>query len=126
MSAFPPAGRLPEREAAAVANCRLVLERLRQVLDEESAALEARSLAAHGGFTERKNQLLRDLLVAQRGCASPEAGRALAPETRALRKVLERNQQLLKVHIEAVREVSAIIVDSIRQADSDGTYSRYA
>jgi hypothetical protein len=41
-------------------------------------------------------------------------------------EALRRNQRLLKVHIDAVREVSSIIVDSIRQAESDGTYSRHA
>jgi hypothetical protein len=122
----PVAAPLSERERGAVATCRLILERLRQVLDEESAVLASQSLAAHGPFTERKNQLLRDLLVAQRNCPSVEALAALKPQTSALQQVLKRNQQLLKVHIDAVKEVSAIIVDSIRQADSDGTYSRFA
>jgi flagellar biosynthesis/type III secretory pathway chaperone len=122
----PAAAGLSERERGAVATCRLILERLRQVLDEESAVLASRSLAAHGPFTERKNQLLRDLLVAQRNCASAQTLAALQPQTSALQQVLKRNQQLLRVHIDAVKEVSAIIVDSIRQADSDGTYSRFA
>jgi flagellar biosynthesis/type III secretory pathway chaperone len=116
---------LSVREAGAVATARLVLERLRVVLEEESSALATRRLPSHEIFTERKNQLLRDLLVAQRNCTTRPAVKALAPLTQALRPLLARNQQLLKAHIDAVREVSAIIVDSIRESESDGTYSRF-
>lgn len=116
---------LNAREAGAVATAQVVLERLGQVLEEESAMLASRALKAHETFTERKNQLLRALLVAQRSCLSKAALEALAPQTRALRPLLSRNRQLLKVHIEAVKEVSAIIVDAIRAGESDGTYSRF-
>jgi len=40
-----------------------------------------------------------------------------------LRQKLERNRAVLEMHYEAVREVAAIIVRAIREADSDGTYS---
>ncbi len=117
---------LSEREVGAVAVCRAVLDRLAKLLDEESHGLASRSIGGHGVFTERKNQLLRELIVAQRNCESPAAVKAMSAQTAAVQKALARNQQLLKDHIAAVREVSAIIVDSIRQAESDGTYSRYS
>lgn len=116
---------LNEREAGAVATARLVMGRLRQVLEEECAVLQTRSAQPLEALTARKNQLLRDLIVAQRGCASPAALDVLAPDTRSLKPVLVRNQHLLKTHIDAVKEISAIIVDAIRQSESDGTYSRY-
>ena len=117
---------LNEREVGAIAVCRVVLDRLCKLLEEESTALARRTVERHGPFTERKNQLLRELMVAQKNCTSPAAIVALKPQANAVREALKRNQQLLTFHIEAVREVSAIIVDSIRQAESDGTYSRYA
>ncbi len=116
---------LNEREAGAVATARLVMGRLRQVLDEECAILQANGAQPLEVFTTRKNQLLRDLIVAQRGCTSPAALEALAPDTRSLKPALVRNQHLLKTHIDAVKGISAIIVDAIRQAESDGTYSRF-
>ena len=114
---------MSEREIIAIANCELLLDRLKLVVLEETDALNAGGGSFHGQFTGRKNQLLRDLLIAQRACGGSQAA-ALAPKTRSLQKLLARNQRLLKAHIDAVREVSAIIVDAIRQAESDGTYSR--
>lgn len=115
-----------EREVGAVAVARVVLDRLTRLLDEESDALARRSVERHGPYTERKNQLLRELMAAQKNCASAAAVDSLNAQTAAVKEALHRNQRLLKVHIEAVREVSSIIVDSIHQAESDGTYSRHA
>ena len=50
--------------------------------------------------------------------------RALRPLLRRLSQALQTNSHLLKHHITAVGEVSDIIVNSLREADSDGTYSR--
>lgn len=115
---------LSEREAASVTNCAFLLDRLKAVIEEECEALSGRDAAYHGQFTERKNQLLRDILVAQRGYSSPRVAEALAPRSRDLQQLIKRNQRLLKAHMDAVKEISSIIVDSIRQAESDGTYSR--
>ncbi len=117
---------LSEREVGAVAVCRVVLDRLCKLLEEESMVLANRVAERHGPFTVRKNQLLRELMVAQKNCTTPSALLAVKPQASAVREALQRNRQLLTFHIDAVREVSAIIVDSIRQAESDGTYSRYA
>ena len=115
---------LSDREAASVGNCGFLLDRLKTVIEDESAALSRRGVSYHGQFTERKNQLLRDILVAQRSCNSPRIRQALAPRAQELQQLFKRNQRLLKAHMDAVKEISSIIVDSIRQADSDGTYSR--
>jgi flagellar biosynthesis/type III secretory pathway chaperone len=124
-ASVPPHDDTPgDREAASVANCGFLLDRLKAVIEDESAALSRRDVSYHGQFAERKNQLLRDILVAQRTCYSPRIGQALAPRAQELQKLLKRNQRLLKAHMDAVKEISSIIVDSIRQADSDGTYSR--
>jgi hypothetical protein len=40
-----------------------------------------------------------------------------------LRASLIRNQAALQIHLDAVREVSAIIARSIQEVESDGTYS---
>jgi hypothetical protein len=40
-----------------------------------------------------------------------------------LRISLEVNQRIVKMHLDAVREVSAIVADAIKEAESDGTYS---
>jgi hypothetical protein len=38
--------------------------------------------------------------------------------------LLDRNAILLQLNLTALHEVSSVIVESIRQAESDGTYSR--
>ena len=35
------------------------------------------------------------------------------------------NRWLLNLHLEAAKEVSSVIMTAIREAESDGTYSRY-
>lgn len=119
-----PAAAVTDREQLALTGCRLLLERLTQLLRDENTLLARRESGFHGQFTERKTQLLRDLMVAERGCKSPSALAALAAPARLLKETLKRNQQLLAAHIQAVKEVSDIIVDALRQAESDGTYSR--
>jgi hypothetical protein len=123
-SSFIGTDKLTDRESASMFNCRFLLDRLKAVIEDECSALMQSGATYHGQFTERKNQLLRDLIVAQRSCNSPSVLNALEPQSRELQALLKRNQSLLKAHIDAVKEVSSIIVDSIRQGESDGTYSR--
>jgi hypothetical protein len=40
-----------------------------------------------------------------------------------LRAKLDANRAVLKLHLEAVREIANIMSDAIRDAESDGTYS---
>ena len=44
-------------------------------------------------------------------------------QVQRLRQKLERNRAVLEMHYDAVREVAAIIVKAVRDAESDGTYS---
>jgi hypothetical protein len=47
----------------------------------------------------------------------------ITEEIQRLRQKLERNRAILEMHYDAVREVAAIIVRAVKDADSDGTYS---
>ena len=49
---------------------------------------------------------------------------ALVTRLTRLRTKLEINSAALKMHLDAVREVSAVMADAMRDAESDGTYSR--
>ena len=48
----------------------------------------------------------------------------LVPQLARLRASLVRNQTALQIHLDAVREVAAIIARSIQEVESDGTYSQ--
>ena len=111
-------------ERAAIAGCNLVLTRLAQAVREENDHLSGRQSGDHRQFTERKTQLLRELMLAQRSCRGSLAAQVLKEPLQQIKQLLDRNQKLLSVHIKAVKDVSSIIVDALRRAESDGTYTR--
>lgn len=100
------------------------LIKLIEVVEEENLGLGQHRIDFHAGFTDRKNQALRELMAAQRSALSPAATEACKPLLERLSGALRENARLLKLHIAAVGEVSDIIISGLREADSDGTYSR--
>lgn len=100
------------------------LLKLIEVVEEENAVLQEHKIMFHGGFTDRKNQALRELMAAQRSVSGSEAAQACSVLLRRLSAALQTNAALLKLHIAAVGEMSDIIIGDIRDAQSDGTYSR--
>ena len=100
------------------------LQRLVEIIEEENTVLQRHRVVSHAGFTDRKNHALRDLMATQRHEASGSALSFCKPLLTRLSAALKVNGTLLKLHISAVGEVSDIIINSMREADSDGTYSR--
>lgn len=100
------------------------LVKLIEVIEEENATLQEHRIMFHAGFTDRKNQALRELMAMQRSEGIREAALACKSTLERLSAVLHANAGLLKLHIAAVGEVSDIIISGLREADSDGTYSR--
>lgn len=100
------------------------VKRLEAVVDEETAALGASAAIDLKAFSERKSmgliELNRAIRLLSGGKADPDVTRSL----RALNAKLEANRQALRLHMEAVREIVAIIAHSIREAESDGTYTQ--
>jgi hypothetical protein len=94
------------------------------VLEEENAILRQQQFVSHAAFTDRKNQALRELMAVQRQVNIQSAAQRMQPLLERLSEELKENARLLKLHISSVGEISDIIVGSLRQADSDGTYSR--
>jgi hypothetical protein len=100
-----------------------VIERLEALVDQETALLRTRTAVDLKEFNNRKSQGLLDLTRALRplGSRAPDA-RTHAALAR-LRAKLEVNRALLRNHVEAVREISTMLCDAIRNLDSDGTYA---
>lgn len=94
------------------------------VIEEENTLLRDHRVSLHAGFTERKNHALRELMAAQRADGAGQAIAAVKPLLQELAAALGTNARLLKLHIAAVGEVSDIIIGGLREAESDGTYSR--
>ena len=100
------------------------LQKLVEIIEEENAVLQRHRVVSHAAFTDRKNHALRDLMTIQRHETSSPALSDCKPLLTRLSTALKINATLLKLHISAMGEISDIIIGSLREADSDGTYSR--
>jgi hypothetical protein len=109
--------------AAATSAFEKCIERLEDVVDQETAALRRRSHADLGEFSNRKSQGLLELSRSLKFFQAAPPSNAVLERLAGLREKLDVNQAVLKLHLDAVREVSAIVSDAIRDSESDGTYS---
>jgi hypothetical protein len=98
--------------------------KLLEVIEEENKVLRDHRVVVHAGFTDRKNQALREVMAAQRSESPREAAVSCRELLQHLSTALHANAALLKLHITAVGEMSDIIIGGLREAESDGTYSR--
>jgi hypothetical protein len=110
-------------EKTASAMLDTAIKRLVEVVDQETAALRERKPIDLNLFNNRKSQGLLELDRALRLLDGADPGELTKSALRDLRQKLETNRQVLDTHLEAVREVAAIIADAIRNVESDGTYS---
>ncbi|WP_225702748.1 hypothetical protein [Bradyrhizobium cenepequi] len=99
------------------------IERLTATIDEETDKLESRMQVDFESFSQRKNRGLLELTRAMRVTQGIEFDPRVVAHLTRLRAGLVRNQAVLQMHLDAVREVSAIIARSIQEVESDGTYS---
>jgi hypothetical protein len=93
------------------------------VLDEETEALRSGVNADLKSFNERKSLGLIELNRALRLLEGAEPDRATRRLLDSLNQKLTLNRHVLTIQLEAVREVAGIISQSIREAESDGTYT---
>lgn len=108
-----PAGRLAS-----------LVEQISVLLDEESAAIAHHGPRDLERFLERKGQALVVLNRMAQTATAAVGEPGLSLRLHALSGALERNRRQLKIHMEAVAEVSQIIVRALESARSDGTYSQ--
>ena len=99
------------------------IRRLVEVIDQETTALRERRPVDLNVCNNKKSQGLLELDRALRLFGGADPGESMKDALRSLRQKLEINRQVLNTHLEAVREVAAIIADAIRNVESDGTYS---
>ena len=99
------------------------VRRLEEAVEQETAALRNHAPIDLNEFNQRKNQGLLELDRALRLLNGASPNEEMKDALRMLREKLDANREILTTHIEAVREVAAIISEAIRGAESDGTYS---
>ena len=124
-AAMAPRPRASEDNAASIwSTVENALARLEDAVEQETAALRARKSIDLKEFHERKSQGLLELTRAMRHIDGGAPTLGLMQRLASLREKLDTNSAVLKLHLEAVREISAVMTDAIRDAESDGTYSR--
>lgn len=113
-----------EKGTAMLSLVESAIERLEEAVEQETAALNTRTGIDLREFNDRKSQGLLELTRAMRHIdgAGPEP--ALVTRLAKLRSKLDVNSAALKMHLDAVREISVVMADAMRDAESDGTYSR--
>jgi hypothetical protein len=102
-----------------------VIERVEECLDEETAALDKFPNFDLKASNDRKSQGLVDLNQAMRRLTSTDINEDLQIRLQTFRKKLAINLRKIRLHLDAVREITAVLSDAIQNAESDGTYTRH-
>lgn len=109
--------------ARLIAALTAALDRLDATLDAELAALSGSAAADLEAICRQKSRILLELTRLARTANEVAVPDELAKRLTEIRAKLDRDQTLLGVHLTAVEEVSEIIARTLRDAESDGTYS---
>ena len=100
------------------------LARLEEIIDQETTALRGRGSIDLKGFNDRKMQALLDLSRLLKQVANVKGDTRLQKRLGIVQSKLALNSAILKMHLEAVREISSTLATAIRDSESDGTYSQ--
>ena len=112
------------RSPAISERTKAALFRLEKALDQENEALAAFDSRNLSEYSRIKTQSLLELQRSATVLSRENVPADLLQLLTTLRQKLEVNRWLLLLHLEAAREVTTVITSAIRDAESDGTYSR--
>ena len=112
------------RSPAISERTKAALYRLEKALDQENEALAAFDSRNLSEYSRIKTQSLLELQRSATVLSREDVPAELLQLLTTLRQKLEVNRWLLLLHLEAAREVTTVITSAIRDAESDGTYSR--
>jgi flagellar biosynthesis/type III secretory pathway chaperone len=101
-----------------------VIQRLGQVVEQETAALQANSLEELEYFSEQKNRLLLEFNRTMVAAGNVSRIPGLFKDIERLRAQLGENRVLLRRQLAAVNEFSGFLESEARRHETDGTYSQ--
>lgn len=99
------------------------MQRLEQIVDEETTALTARHAIDLDEINRRKSRSLLELTRLSRALPGRVVGGDLGAHFERVAGKLQRNHDLLRLHLTAAQEIASLIAETMRAAESDGTYS---
>ena len=100
------------------------IQRLEHLLDQETAALHGSAAIDLSEFNKRKDHSLLELTRAVRIVDIALINDPMRARFKGLQHRLEANRAVLKLQLDAVREISSIVGKAIQDAESDGTYGQ--
>lgn len=103
-----------------------IIAQAEELLDYEIESLQSQKLPDFTAINTKKIRVLRDLEEAKEVLLniSDRRYQEYAIEKLAgLKPKLERDQELLKMHLDAVSDLVEVIKSSVKNAEADGTYS---
>ncbi len=118
----------PAARDVALARFAAVVNALEEVVDYETSALEQHQNPDYNDINARKARGLRDLNQSMTEVAryfDDSVENKVETLLNGLKKKLERNSQLLKIHLEAVTELSQMMQNAAREQETDGTYDPF-
>ncbi len=99
------------------------IDKLEELIDEETAALKAHRSIDLRDYNNRKSQTLLDLTRLTRLVGPTTVDLEFKARLELIRQKLDINRRVIQMHLDAVREIAALVSGSIQEAESDGTYS---
>jgi len=100
------------------------IDRMDRLIDAETHALLSGARVDFDSFNSKKNYALLEFRIMSRNFG--DISQDSLAQLKRLNGRLAQNGEVLKQHLQAVSEISKLIITSIRAEESDGTYSRRA
>lgn len=119
-----PSGPMASPPAPAFAALVGALDRIEEVVDLETEALSQGRDADLADLARRKSHCLLELTRISRAVPRENVDRIVTDRLASLRGKLERNQDVLQIHLNAAQEIARVLTAALGEAESDGTYSR--
>lgn len=99
-----------------------IIRRLSAYIEQETDQIEQNVAFDYRASSEKKSRLLYELNRASRTVDMRQFDNGDLAELARLKKALADNRLKIQAHLTAVRDVSRIMVDLIRNEEADGTY----
>lgn len=132
MDYSPYSAQLPARAAVAEtpamrpSSLMAIIHRIEEVVDEETASIHTNLDFDLQASNARKSRGLYELTRAMKGLGERDLNADHRDGMLRLRRKLERNETMIRAHLDAVGEVASLIQAAIQRVEADGTYSSTA
>ena len=112
-------------EPATVHSVLTIIRRLSAYVAAETSEISGNAKFDFQASSERKSRMLIELSRASRSINPAQVDQTLAQELEKLKEALQENERRIKAHLASVREVSALMVNILKNEEADGTYQEF-